>query len=263
MFRRLKVRKAPRPAPPTRTTWLPRKKLVFEMLEDRIVFDSASIIAENALPGTPQSVWDLNGTASDNIEGFAAQFSIDHGQTEQFKVNTDASAWHIDIYRMGYYGGDGARLITTITSHQAQNQPDPITDLNTGLVDAGNWSVSASWNIPATAVSGVYVGKLVRDDGTFGESQIIFVEVGSLQRLGRQQPVRHRPGPERPFVRSQLQPPVHHARPHRSELLLRGRTGADGVHGAERLRRHLYRVSRSGSRSGHSARPQGLHVRGA
>ena len=42
-------------------------------------------------------------------------------------------------------------------------------------MDAGNWRVSASWNVPATAVSGVYIAKLTREDGTFGESHIIFV----------------------------------------------------------------------------------------
>jgi len=150
---------------------------VLELLEDRLVFSSASIIAENALPGTPQSVWDVDGSGSANIQGFAAQFSINHGQTQQFKVDTDTANYHLDIYRMGYYGGDGARYITTVhpTSSSPVNQPSPITDLSTGLVDCGNWSVSASWAIPADAVSGVYIAKLVRDDGVFGESHIIFV----------------------------------------------------------------------------------------
>ena len=34
----------------------------------------------------------------------------------------------------------------------------------TGLIDCGNWAVSASWTVPSTAVSGVYIAHLVRDD---------------------------------------------------------------------------------------------------
>ena len=32
-----------------------------------------------------------------------------------------------------------------------------------------------TWNIPSDLTSGVYVAKLVREDGTFGENQIPFV----------------------------------------------------------------------------------------
>ena len=45
---------------------------------------------------------------------------------------------------------------------------------STGLIDCGNWGVSASWTVPSTAVSGVYIAHLVRDD-TGGSSQIPFV----------------------------------------------------------------------------------------
>jgi len=154
-----------------------RQRLRIENLEDRIYFSAASIIAENALQGTPQSVWDLDGTPSDNIQGFATQTSINHGETIQFKIDTDADDYRIDIFRLGYYGGNGARLVTTINpnANLANNQPDPKVDYSLGLVDAGNWKVSASWTSPATAVSGVYIAKLTREDGVYGENQIIFV----------------------------------------------------------------------------------------
>src|SRR4029077_13970379 len=45
----------------------------------------------------------------------------------------------------------------------------------TGLVDCGNWSVSATWNLPSTAVSGVYFARIYRTDGTSGANQIPFV----------------------------------------------------------------------------------------
>ena len=58
-----------------------------------------------------------------------------------------------------------------------QSQPACLTDSTTGLIDCGNWGVSASWTVPTQAVSGVYIAHLVRDDGSAAgeDSQIPFV----------------------------------------------------------------------------------------
>src|SRR6185312_44917 len=71
----------------------------------------------------------------------------------------------------------GARKITTVqpSAPLPQSQPLCAEDTSTGLVDCGNWAVSASWAVPSDAVSGVYIAKLVREDGTTGASHIIFV----------------------------------------------------------------------------------------
>lgn len=148
-----------------------------EPLEDRMLLSAAAIIAENALQGTSSDEWDISGSGSANIQGYAAQFSVNIGERVDFKVDTDASDYRIDVYRMGYYNGLGARKVATINPNAslANNQPNPLQDFQTGLVDAGNWRVSASWNVPPTAVSGVYIAKLTREDGVLGASQIIFV----------------------------------------------------------------------------------------
>ena len=66
------------------------------------------IVAENCLTGTPQNVWDPGINGDDpSIVGFADDISVDVGQTVNFKVNTNAKAFTMDIYRMGYYGGNG------------------------------------------------------------------------------------------------------------------------------------------------------------
>ncbi len=136
------------------------------------------IVCENSKPGNPQSEWDIADPAGDpSIQGFATDISVDQGQTVQFKINTDSTAYHLDIYRMGYYGGDGARRVATVTPSASlpQNQPGCLNDAATGLVDCGNWAVSASWAVPADAVSGIYFAKLVRDDAPSGGSHILFV----------------------------------------------------------------------------------------
>jgi hypothetical protein len=135
-----------------------------------------AIEAENCLAGSPQSEWDLPGARVDSsVEGFATDISVNRGQTLSFKVRTAAASWRIRIYRLGWYGGSGARLVTTVLPSVAtpQSQPACLSDAATGLVDCGNWAVSASWAVPATATSGLYVGKLVRDD-TGGASHIVF-----------------------------------------------------------------------------------------
>ena len=133
------------------------------------------VVLENQKPGNPESEWGIDGAGSSNIEGFATDISTNRGQTVNFKINTNSNNYRIDIYRLGYYGGMGARKVDTIQHTGVQSQPTPLRDSTTGLVDAGNWSVSASWAVPADAVSGVYIAKLVRQDGTAGENQIPFI----------------------------------------------------------------------------------------
>ncbi len=135
------------------------------------------IALENLKQGNPISEWGLEGDGGGTIQGFATEISTNIGQTVDFKIATDSTHYRIDIYRMGYYGGDGARKVDSIEQSltTAQIQPHPIVDMSLGLIDCGNWSVSASWQIPTDAVSGVYFAKLVREDGVEDASIIPFV----------------------------------------------------------------------------------------
>src|SRR5262249_40002853 len=134
------------------------------------------IVCENSRAGNPASEWDVSGSGDPSIQGFATDISVNKGGTVTFKVNTDASAYVLKIYRVGYYGGLGARLVATITPFVAlpQHQPACLTDSATALYDCGSWAPSASWVVPTDAVSGVYIARLVRSD-TQGASHIIFI----------------------------------------------------------------------------------------
>ncbi|AKG23983.1 hypothetical protein IJ00_24135 [Calothrix sp. 336/3] len=135
-----------------------------------------AIVAENCLTGNLPSDWDITGIGDSSIQGFATDISYNRGQRVDFKIKTPATQYRLDIYRMGYYGGRGARKVNTVNVNRtsAQNQPNCSTNTSTGLVDCGNWAVSASWDIPSTATSGIYFAKAVRSD-TGGASHIVFI----------------------------------------------------------------------------------------
>ncbi|MFY8201084.1 MAG: N,N-dimethylformamidase beta subunit family domain-containing protein, partial [Pirellula staleyi] len=137
-----------------------RRRLQFESLEERDLLASNAIALENQLPGNPPSQWDIVGVGDTSIQGFATDISVGQGAPISFKINNVSRApYRLDIYRIGYYAGNGARQVATIPSSQTIRtvQPAPLTNPTLGLIDAGNWSVSATWNVPANATSGVYI----------------------------------------------------------------------------------------------------------
>src|SRR5262249_50806557 len=73
---------------------------------------------ENQKAGTSESVWAIPGSMDNEgdsqIEGFATQMSTNAGQTVSFKIDTASSGYTLDIYRLGYYGGGGAHLVTSM-----------------------------------------------------------------------------------------------------------------------------------------------------
>ena len=147
---------------------------------------SNPIAVENSQTGNPASEWDIGGAGDASIQGFATDISVNTGQTVIFKVKTNSTNYKIDIYRLGYYGGNGARKVATtaVTSASVLARPVFLTTLPqgqggcatsdpTGLTDCGTWEPSASW-LSTNAVSGIYVAKLTRND-TGGSSHIVFI----------------------------------------------------------------------------------------
>lgn len=151
---------------------------------------SNPIVCENSKPGTPMSDW-FSPNAYGNVQGFSTRVSVQAGDTVQFKVQSP-TPYHVEVYRLGYYGGDGARLMST-AAQTAQSYPanftkdgtpgspldttvvdgDPDgrppacdTDATSGLIDCGNWPVTASWTVPADAVSGLYIADFDAADGS-------------------------------------------------------------------------------------------------
>ena len=139
------------------------------------------IVFENRLPGSPSTEWDVNGAGTQDIQGFATRASLLPGETVSFKVRlANPEPFRIDIFRLGYYGGLGARkvgsaalvsssgtsaaLVSSYAQILASRQPDchredEGVEVPTQLVDCGNWAVVASFAIPLDATTGLYFGR--------------------------------------------------------------------------------------------------------
>ena len=133
------------------------------------------IVAENALPGTPVGAAAVTPSAH-AIEGYASQVSALPGDTLQFHVSTSPVAqYRVEVYRLGWYGGGGARLIgctpTCAGWRTGQPLPLPIPDAN-GLVQAG-WPVTDTFTLPANATTGYYRVRFVLTDGRASTTYVI------------------------------------------------------------------------------------------
>jgi hypothetical protein len=135
------------------------------------------IVCENARPGSPPGEWEVRDWSGQSIHGFASPLGVAAGGTVEFRVKTLASRYRLDIYRLGWYRGLGARHVATVRPAVPlpQTQPACRRQAATQLVDCGNWAVSARWAVPADAVSGVYVARAAREDGAASANHIVFV----------------------------------------------------------------------------------------
>lgn len=131
---------------------------------DRPATDSL-IQAENARPGTRD--WMITNVAVDPatkyrspaIEGYCSHASIRAGETLSIFVSTrPASRFTIDVYRTGWYGGDGGRLVARLGEFAGSEQPDP--PVGAKRLRRCAWQATTQLTIPADWPSGVYLGKL-------------------------------------------------------------------------------------------------------
>ncbi|MDQ1436902.1 MAG: hypothetical protein QOK43_531 [Acidimicrobiaceae bacterium] len=120
---------------------------------------------ENAKRGT--SAWrldDKDDKKASGIEGFADAASAVQGDAVGLYVSTKADQFHVEAYRMGYYGGDGGRLVWRSAQTQGRRQAVPVIEPKTRMVEA-EWEPSLSVRIGPEFVPGVYLFKLVGDGG--------------------------------------------------------------------------------------------------
>lgn len=122
-----------------------------------------TIKAENAKPGSTD--WRLTNPArNEEIEGYASATSVDRGQSISIYVNTVDPSFTLQVFRMGWYGGAGAREMMPPVSLAGIRQPMPTPDPQMHLLDC-NWQKPYVLQIPASSdstdwASGIYLVKL-------------------------------------------------------------------------------------------------------
>ena len=137
------------------------------------------IAEENAKAGTRD--WMLTNTRIDPatkyrcpwIEGYCSATSVRAGERISFHVSTNPeSPFRIDIYRMGFYGGAGGRLVRSLGPFRGGIQPDP--PIGPNRLRRCEWEPCDTMTIPRDWLSGVYVGKLTTEREKL-QSYVIFI----------------------------------------------------------------------------------------
>jgi hypothetical protein len=131
---------------------------------------------ENTKPGT--DTWGLSNPALNHeIEGYASLTGVNRGESVALYVNTIEPKYTIDVFRMGWYGGKGARWIKTTVTLAGVRQPAPAFDPQTHLIEC-HWMNPYVLHIPGAPttewVSGMYLAKLTAEPSG-KQAYIVFV----------------------------------------------------------------------------------------
>jgi len=137
------------------------------------------VAAENQLTGTPG--WLGRAETDGAVEVYASRSDVRPGELLDVHVSTmPAAHYRLLAYRLGWYGGVGARLVACAPDchGDAAGQPQPVPPPDSaGYVDA-NWPVSARISIGSDWTSGYYLIRAELESGPqAGSSATTYVVV--------------------------------------------------------------------------------------
>jgi len=112
------------------------------------------------------------------VEGYCSKQSVSAGESIDIMVSTDpAQKFSIEIFRTGYYGGRGARLMTTLGPFNGTAQPIP--EVGEKRIRECKWEPSTTLTIPDDWPSGVYLGRLTTESDSSGfgywQNYVVFI----------------------------------------------------------------------------------------
>lgn len=158
--------------------------LAFSMLSVGIALSAEPnpIVVENRREGARD--WQLTrvrpdggGFRSELIEGYCSRQSVSVGESIDVMVSTKPTReFSVEFFRMGYYGGRGARLVKRMGPFQGITQPTP-KPAEKALHEC-RWKTSFTLTIPDDWLSGVYLGRLttiVPVDEPYWQSYVVFI----------------------------------------------------------------------------------------
>ena len=112
------------------------------------------------------------------IEGYCSKQSVAAGESIEIMVSTNPPRkFTLEIFRTGYYGGRGARLMRTLGPFAGQTQIDP--EVGPKRLRECRWKPSLKLEIPEDWTSGVYLGRLTTlpdsSDELYWQSYVVFI----------------------------------------------------------------------------------------
>lgn len=141
------------------------------------------IRAENAKPGADFQLTRMRPDGGKSyrcslIEGYCSCQSVKAGEVLEVFVSTQPVArFALEVFRMGYYGGEGARLMAEFGPFQGKAQPTP--EMGEQRLMECQWEATTAITIPQDWPSGVYLGRLTTlpdaADQPYWQSYVIFV----------------------------------------------------------------------------------------
>lgn len=136
--------------------------------------------AENAHAGTPG--WRVRRRGAEHeIEGFADRVSVLPGESFRLYVSTTADHYGVRVFRMGWYGGAGARQVWQARGLPGRRQAPARTIAATRTVTAAHWRPG-----PEVNTSGWPEGSyLIRLDAATGGGRYVPLTVRSASTRGR------------------------------------------------------------------------------
>ena len=126
--------------------------------------ESSAVIAENRRPGT--SSWRITEEGPGFVEGFADLDYAEQGDKIGLYISTNQPSLYVTAYRMGWYGGAGARQIWRSTEVTGRDQPICMLDHSTNMVSCDNWSRSLTMTVTSAFVPGDYLLKLTASNNS-------------------------------------------------------------------------------------------------
>ena len=135
-----------------------------------------AIYFENQKPGT--TAWKMSNpvTASTpEIAGYASATSVNKGGSLPFKITlAQTGQYTIAVYRLGYYAGQGGRLMGIFGPFSGGKQSAcNVVDTTTRLIEC-NWTTSFTLQVGSDWTSGLYLANLTAQSSG-KQSQIWFV----------------------------------------------------------------------------------------
>lgn len=136
------------------------------------------IVEENFNHDGNSDWWKMQQLNENGPLGFSDTISLEPGEEINFKIDSSLQSqenvsrlssisfqFQLLIFRLGYYNGKGARLMSNITISVPSKkvfQPPCHFELTSRMVDCANWEVTTTWKVPIDATTGVYIALPIR-----------------------------------------------------------------------------------------------------